>query len=437
MKSTMLYRTAFVLLALTWGMAVVAEDAATAEPAAAESAAPATEPAATAVTVTRDGDAYTVVADDAVMEDVLAELAVASQVDLEVDPSLMSTRVTLALAGVTYEKVVEALAGSHALIYERTETGGYRLSSARLTGRQDFIAPQLADLSRKEQRNVKALTSRTRKLLGENAAIVQDVGEMDYDQAKALVADRNAQRQAIVDQLAALGPGGARAMLEASQSDTGTRGKLALIEALAAIEDAEASVALATMYAEEDKYSLQRQIIGSLGHRKDAETEEMLTSMLDSTSDKRLRAGIVQALSGRPGALDELNKVATSSLEDDDVRAEALHAIGLTGGQEAQDMLMRVASDSSYDLSLRKAAIQQVERTFGPQSVALLETLLDSDEEGIRQSAVRALSRVDSPEALALLQATATTDVSSVIRAQAEAALSRRGATTTPPPSAN
>ncbi len=388
-------------------------------------------PAAEAVSVTVDGDFVSVVAKDATVQDVLDKLKENLPVELDIPEAVLKERVTLDLKDVSYEKVIEAIAGSHALVYERVGDG-YRLVSAKATGRQDFIPPTLDKLSRSEKRAVAAKSKEVADLLAKFGEIFSYAGEMDYEQAKALIADRKAKVDEIVKALAALGPGGARAMSEAyAEEGSGTQQQLAMIEALGLIEDEEASDVLGTLYAGDDRYSLQREVLGSLARRTDAESEAVLTGILASEDDKRLRAGAASALGGRATAVPALASLVASSQEDSEVKQEAVHAIGRAGTEEAKTVLTETASAEGNTL-LRKTAIQELARSYGSAAVPQLEPMLKDPDEAVRQSAIRALGRIGTPEAFALIQNVATSDASSIIRAHAEATLTQRGAAATP-----
>jgi len=379
------------------------------------------------VKIVRDGDTYTVTAKNASMRDIVDALKKESNIAIDMDPLLLNEQRTLNLKKVSYEKIVNTIAGSNAMIYERTDDGGYRLVSARLTGRQEYVAPTLDNLSRRERKDHAAMVQKVKDITGQHDGIFGFAGELNYEQAKALSTQRMAQVQALIEQLKALGPGGARAMLDVYKENPGTRESLAMIEALAYIDDPEAIKVLAQLYDSDSKYSLLREIVGSMGHRPEAETVAVLSGILDSQSDERLRAAAVQALSGRPESYDALWTVIRSPSESSDVRAEAIRSMGLIADEKSMTALTQVAAESGYALPLRKSAIQELGRSYGEESIPSLQMLMESPEESIRQNVVRSLAKVDSPEATALLQTVATTDVSTVVRAHAEAAVNSRG----------
>lgn len=387
------------------------------------------------VEVVKDGDLYTLKANDAVLSDILAELGKQSAIKLDIDPQLLNERHSLNMEGVTYEDIVKELAGSHALIYEKSTDGEYRLISARLTGRQDYIAPELGELSKKDSRNVSDKVKQIKKIIGKIDGIYGFAGELNYEQAKMLSEERLAKVQELVEQLKALGPGGARAMLEAYGEGTSTRESLAMIQALGYIDDPDAANVLGKMFADEKKYSLQREIVGSLGHRSGEEVNAILQGILDSQQDIRLRAATTQAMAGRAESLNALQSLVNSPVESPDVQSEAIRSIGLIANESAMVVLTGVAANSAYKLPLRKTAIQELGRSFGPASMPSLTMLMESQDEAIRYTVVKSLAKVESPEAMDVLQAVAKNDVSAAIRANAEAILATKG--TAAPASAN
>lgn len=387
------------------------------------------------VEVAKAGDLYTLKAQDASLSSILSELEKQSSVKLAVDPRLLDEKLTLDLADVSYEDIVEKLAGSHALIYEKNAAGEYLLISARLTGQQDYIAPELDGLSRRERRNVSEKAAQIKKIIGQIQQIYGFAGELDYEAAKKLSAERDARFQELVQQLIDLGPGGARAMNNIYGENPGTREKMAMIEALAYIDDADAANVLGQLFSGESKYSMQREMIGSLGRRSGPEVSALLNNILDSQKDKRLRAAATQAMAGRPESIDTLTSLVGSPGESPDVKSEAIRSIGLIKNDPAMNALTQVASSSSYDLALRKTAIQELGRSFGGSALASLSILIESPEESIRQSVVRSLSRVDTKEALDLLGSIAENDTSAIVRSHAQAAIT--AVSTAAPVSAN
>jgi len=91
----------------------------------------------------RNGDLYTLKADDAPLADVLAKLGQLASLDLKVDPSL-NMRVSADLEDVTIEKVLAAVSQSRAMVYEHTEDDQIRLVQARLTSQQKEVASPAA-----------------------------------------------------------------------------------------------------------------------------------------------------------------------------------------------------------------------------------------------------------------------------------------------------
>ncbi len=96
-----------------------------------------------AFTLSREGDRYTLKANNARLVDVLAELRPLAGLELAADPAL-DTRITADLADATIEQVLAAVSSSRALVYERTREDDLRLIHARLTSEQDPVEPAAA-----------------------------------------------------------------------------------------------------------------------------------------------------------------------------------------------------------------------------------------------------------------------------------------------------
>ena len=259
-------------------------------------------------------------------------------------------------------------------------------------------------------------------MLTELKNLYGDVGTLSWDETKALVAKRRKATEDLVDRLAKLGPGGARAIADVFGEADSVRAKLLLVAALGRIGDEEAAAVLADLMGRDNSYSLRKEIVAALGQRQETASTAVLTGILQTQDDARLRAASVQALSGRADALP----VLTERIRNDtskDVVMESIRSIGLVGSDEARNVLAGIAQ-STMDLAVRQTAIQELGRTFGAGALGVLEQLLSDPNEAIRQNAVTAVARVHSDQAVALLQRTATSDSSEQVRAKAQATLS-------------
>jgi HEAT repeat protein len=246
-------------------------------------------------------------------------------------------------------------------------------------------------------------------------------GALSWDDAKALIAQRQQETKALEDRLAALGPGGARAITAAYNETDDMRGKLLLIHALGGIQDGEAAAALQELLTGESSYSLQREIVVALGQRQDAASVELLMGILAGSADPQVRFAAAQALSGKGQALSLLaDRVGVETSLD--VRMELIRAIGAIGNDAARSALVRIAQ-GPLDANVRQAAIQELGRKFGAGALGVLDTLLRDPDERIRRNAVTAVARVGNEQAKTLLQRTATSDASEAVREAAKAAL--------------
>jgi len=342
-----------------------------------------------------DGDRYSLQAEDVPLGEVLAELEAVTGVGMDIPPELGDQRVTLSLEGVTYEQIIEAVAGSHALVYERDAEGHYRLVGARLTSQ---MLLDERDLSWSERRDIRRKKREVQRALDELSELYGYAGALNYDDAKALIAQRKAREQELIERLAALGPGGARAIREVygemESAPGATRGQMLLIQALEKIEDEDASLVLGALYEEDDRVSLQREIIASLAHRPDS--LDTLLSLVAQEDDERLKGPGMMAMADKPEALPFLGEVIQSEEETRDVRQEAVRSVGELGGEEAQQLLTSVAVDPAVDPAIRVSAVSELWRSFGEGARATLEALSNDPDEKIRNVSSTMLRRLDT-----------------------------------------
>jgi HEAT repeat protein len=249
-----------------------------------------------------------------------------------------------------------------------------------------------------------------------------DVGTLSWDETKALVAKRRKASDDLVDRLAKLGPGGARAIADVFGEADSVRAKLLLVAALGRIGDEEAAAVLADLMGRDNSYSLRKEIVAALGQRQETASTAVLTGILQTQDDARLRAVSVQALSGRADALPVLTDRIRNDTSKDVVMA-SIRSVGLIGNDGARNVLTGIAQ-STMDLAVRQTAIQELGRTFGAGALGVLEQLLNDPNEAIRENAVTAVARVHNDQAVALLQRTAASDSSAQVRAKAQATLS-------------
>ncbi len=94
-------------------------------------------------TLSREGDRYTLKAENARVADILADLSPLANLQLTADPAL-DARITADLKDATIEEVLSAVSKSRALVYERTREDDLRLIHARLTSEQEPVAPAAA-----------------------------------------------------------------------------------------------------------------------------------------------------------------------------------------------------------------------------------------------------------------------------------------------------
>jgi len=258
-------------------------------------------------------------------------------------------------------------------------------------------------------------------VLAEQKKIYGDAGTLSWDETKALVAKRRKAGEDLVERLARLGPGGARAIASVYTAGGDTRTKLLLVAALGRIGDQEASAVLDGLMNADNSFSLRKEMVAALGKRQEPASAAVLTGILQSQEDPRLRAMSVQGLSGRAEALPVLSeRIRTDASLD--VRMESIRSVGLIGNQAARDALAGIAQ-GSMETPIRQTAIQELGRSFGESALGVFDSLLNDPNETIRQSTVKGIARVHTDGAVALLKRTASSDSSSAIRDQAKLSL--------------
>jgi len=267
-----------------------------------------------------------------------------------------------------------------------------------------------------------AVAAEIREVLSALNELYQPVGALDWNQAKALLAKREQATKELLERLARLGPGGARAMAEALLQVENLRAKLLLVQGMGKVNDPEAAAVLQSLLDREDSFSLRKAVVVALGQRRDGAAEQTLGSLLNGQSDPQLRFGSAQGLAGRENALPLLAQCLRTE-SNQDVRLELIRSIALVQSPEAMNILAETAESQGGELLARKMAIQELGRSFGAKALPALSRLLEDPAEAIRKSAVAAAARVKTNEAAALLQRTADSDASTAVSQAATAAL--------------
>jgi len=266
-------------------------------------------------------------------------------------------------------------------------------------------------------------SSAIRQVLSEIKSIYGQAGALGWDQAKTLITSREKAANELVDRLAKLGPGSARAIATAYPDTDTTRAKLLLVHALGRSEDIEASAVLNTLLGIDNSLSLRKEMVLALGQRNDPASQQALAAILSRQEDAQLRFASAQALAGRESALPLLAECISKETSPE-VRAELIHSIGLAQSPAAMNVLV-AAAQGPLDVALRNTAIQELARSFGGSALDILDKLLRNSDEAIRLSAVKGVTRVQNDAATALLQRAAATDASPTVRSAATAALAK------------
>jgi HEAT repeat protein len=246
-------------------------------------------------------------------------------------------------------------------------------------------------------------------------------GSLDWEQAKALIAQREKLTKELEDRLAQLGRGGAKAMAAGFAEAGSTRSKLLLVRALGKTTDTEATTELQGLLSRDNSFSLRKEMVVALGRRPEPAAAQALAGVLANSEDAQLRFASAQALSGRQNALPVLAERLQREAHPE-VRKELVRSVALIGTPAAMALIEGIAQ-SPADSGMRQAAIQELGRSFGAKSLGVLDRLLNDPDEAVRTRAVKAVARVKTEAATALLRRAAASDASAAVRQAAAAAL--------------
>jgi len=268
------------------------------------------------------------------------------------------------------------------------------------------------------------MKERVVRSVGELRKLYGFAGALSFEEGKALVNRRKEVRQRLLDELSALGAGGARVMGDFYPESRDIRDKILLIEALGQVDDPNAANVLGELLDGGEEFSVQREIVAALGNRSEEAAERALSGLLDS-SDYRMGMAAAQGLSGRPGAVDLLSRTVLSEEAALEVRKEAVRSLGLVENEAALEALATLAL-SEVDLGVRQTAIQELGRSYGEEALDTLEAVLSDPDEKIRKNVLKAVARVPSERATAMLKQVAVDDESEIIREWADGYLKAR-----------
>lgn len=314
---------------------------------------------ASALEISKRWGKYTIEAVNVPLGTVMERMGELSGSMVGVPSELGRKQVTLSLKGVRYEEVIEALVDSYALVYEKID-GQYQITSASLSDAFEQMLKE-EQLSRSERRVQSEKQEEVKDVIKGITDLHGYAGQLDYDAAQALIREREARMEAYVGQLAGLGPGGARAVVDAYPSAGSMRERLALVRALGQMEDPEATAALGALFARAESYSMREEAVKSLNRRGDRAAKDVLVRIVSEEPDNRLRTKAVMGLSAHASALPFLAEVVTSENENSNVRCEAIQALGAMGGPGAEQAVARAAREATNP-AVQKAASRQMER---------------------------------------------------------------------------
>jgi HEAT repeat protein len=163
------------------------------------------------------------------------------------------------------------------------------------------------------------------------------------------------------------------------------------------IVDPEAREALLQVVREDPDWEVRREAVYALGSLRATDSLPALIDELEGPrhrEDREVRVAMVDTLGGFRD--QEAGPALTRLIrdEDDRVAEAAIRSVGLIGYREAFPVLSNLFRSSNDD-DMREHALQSIALMRDPDSVALFESLLDSNEEKYRELAAEGLARLD------------------------------------------
>jgi HEAT repeat protein len=208
--------------------------------------------------------------------------------------------------------------------------------------------------------------------------------------------------------LARIGGNTARATLLAALLDDSAGGATAdVIAALADLEGTASAEALGYLLAAPDINPLTRWLVVRRLTDHPAGEEVMRRALTHSTTDAFTRGALAEGLGQRGSfaALPALRQIAEDRHQDQQLRAQALLALGLLNEQASETALIRLIADPHEDPALRGLAAEHLPEQLSSEGRRFLRDMLRTERPPapIVIGSLRALGHVRDREAMPLL----------------------------------
>jgi HEAT repeat protein len=188
---------------------------------------------------------------------------------------------------------------------------------------------------------------------------------------------------------------------------------------LSQVHSEEALAALEAILAETDDPEVQESAIFAIAHHDSERTGEILRGYVDrGVGSPEMREQALFWIGQTPGGGEYLRS-SYSSLESEELRAMALHAIAQEETDASRDWLIARVRDTSEDQEVRTQALFLVSRD-GDFPIADLKELFGSfDDPEMKQQVIFAASQSDTREAVDFLMEVAENPENGEMREQA------------------
>jgi HEAT repeat protein len=226
--------------------------------------------------------------------------------------------------------------------------------------------------------------------------------------AEFLASEADLLRVAAARALATIGGNTARAALLAALLDDSTGGATAeVIAALADLEGPSSAEALGYLLAAPEINPLSRWLVVRRLTDHPAGEEVMRRALAQPATDTFTRGAVAEGLGQRGSfaALPALRQIAEDRAQDQQLRAQALLALGLLNEQASETVLIRMIADPQENITLRGLAAEHLPEQLSSEGRRFLRDLLRNERPPapIVIGGLRALGHVRDREALPLM----------------------------------
>ncbi|HEU5099651.1 MAG TPA: HEAT repeat domain-containing protein [Roseiflexaceae bacterium] len=226
--------------------------------------------------------------------------------------------------------------------------------------------------------------------------------------AEFLSSEADLLRAAAARALATIGGNTARAALLAALLDDSTGGATAeVIAALADLEGQSSAEALGYLLAAPEVNLLTRWLVVRRLTDHPAGEEVMRRALAQPATDTFTRGALAEGLGQRGSfaALPALRQIAEDREQDQQLRAQALLALGLLNEQASETALIRMIADPQENATLRGLAAEHLPEQLSSEGRRFLRDLLRNERPpaAIVIGSLRALGHVRDREALPLM----------------------------------